>query len=158
MRKKAMAQMVALAEEEEEEEPSEEQRDAAVLVGKTELGLVNHGLESFDKGLKLLKAKPESLAAFAQESIRAAQELEEYGVSLDLKVNHGKCTHIYTFTHTFTHTFIHTFVRTCIHMYIHTRARAGFSYNSAAILLVTLSIVCLRFQYPLSIVSLREPE
>lgn len=77
--------------EDEDEEPSEEQRDAAVLVGKAELALVNHGLESFGKGLKLLKAKPES--AFAQESIRAAQELEEYGVSLDLKVNHGKLGH-----------------------------------------------------------------
>ncbi|KAK3843536.1 MAG: hypothetical protein J3R72DRAFT_473810 [Linnemannia gamsii] len=81
----AMKAMMVLAED-EDEEPSEEQTDAAVLVGKAELALVNHGLESFDKGLKLLKAKPES--AFAQESIRAAQELEEYGVSLDLKVNH----------------------------------------------------------------------
>lgn len=84
-----MKAMMVLAED-EEQEPSEDQRDAAVLVGKTELELVNHGLASFDKGLKLLKAKPES--AFAQESIRAAQELEEYGISMDLKVNHGKCT------------------------------------------------------------------
>lgn len=78
--------------DDEDEEPSEEQRDAAVLVGKAELALVNQGLESFGKGLKLLRAKPES--AFAQESIRAAQELEEYGVSLDLKANHGKLGHI----------------------------------------------------------------
>ncbi|KAF8934078.1 hypothetical protein BGZ47_010523 [Haplosporangium gracile] len=84
-RGKAMKAMMVLAED-DDEEPSEEQRDAAVLVGKTELAMVNHGLESFEKGLKLLKAKPES--AFAQESIRAAQELEEYGVSLDLKANH----------------------------------------------------------------------
>ncbi|KAF9911186.1 hypothetical protein EC991_004410 [Linnemannia zychae] len=84
-RGKAMKAMMALAED-EDEEPSEEHRDAAVLVGKTELDLVNHALESFEKGLQLLKAKPES--AFAQESIRAAQELEEYGVSLDLKVNY----------------------------------------------------------------------
>jgi hypothetical protein len=82
-----MKAMMVLAED-DEDEPSEEQRDTAVLVGKAELGLVNHGLESFDKGLKLLKAKAES--AFAQESMRAAQELEEYGTSLDLKINHGK--------------------------------------------------------------------
>ncbi|KAG0322744.1 hypothetical protein BGZ97_004399 [Linnemannia gamsii] len=84
-RGKAMKAMMVLAED-DEDEPSEEQRDTAVLVGKAELGLVNHGLESFDKGLKLLKAKAES--AFAQESMRAAQELEEYGTSLDLKINH----------------------------------------------------------------------
>ncbi|KAF9089648.1 hypothetical protein BGX29_011930 [Mortierella sp. GBA35] len=94
MRGKAMKAMMVLAED-EDEDPSEEQRDAAVLVGKAELALVNHGLESFEKGLKLIReAKPES-SAFAQESIRAAQELEEYGVSLDLKVNHALATKVF---------------------------------------------------------------
>ncbi|KAG0290914.1 hypothetical protein BGZ96_005635 [Linnemannia gamsii] len=91
-RGKAMKAMMVLAED-EEEEPSEEQRDAAVLVGKAELELANQGLASFDKGLKLLKAKPES--AFAQESIRAAQELEEYGISMDLKVNHELAVRVF---------------------------------------------------------------
>ncbi|KAF9919430.1 hypothetical protein FBU30_011033 [Linnemannia zychae] len=84
-RGKAMKALKTLAEE-EDEEPSEEQRDAALQVRKKELDLVNSGLDSFEKGLTILKSKPES--AFAQESIRAAQELEEYGVSLDLRVNH----------------------------------------------------------------------
>lgn len=91
-RNKAMKAMMVLADD-EDEEPSEEQRDGAVLVGKAELALVNQGLESFGKGLKLLRAKPES--AFAQESIRAAQELEEYGVSLDLKVNHDLAAKVF---------------------------------------------------------------
>ncbi|KAF9927844.1 hypothetical protein BGZ65_006574 [Modicella reniformis] len=79
--------------DDDDEEPSEERREAATLVEKAEIKLVQQALEHFHAGLNLLKSLPES--AFAQESIRAAQELEEYGVSLDLKVNSNLATTIF---------------------------------------------------------------
>ncbi|KAI9238424.1 MAG: hypothetical protein BYD32DRAFT_266947 [Podila humilis] len=42
-------------------------------------------MEVFNKGLKLLEATPGS--SFAQESIRATQEMEEYGVMVDIQLN-----------------------------------------------------------------------
>jgi len=79
--------------EEDDEEPSEEQQKAAALVGKKEKDLADRALKSFTTGLGLLRSKlPES--SFAEESIRAAQELEEYGVSLDPVLNRGKVIYV----------------------------------------------------------------
>lgn len=79
--------------EEDDDEPSEEQQKAAALVGKKEKDLADRALKSFTTGLGLLKTKlPES--SFAEESIRAAQELEEYGVSLDPVPNRGKFDYV----------------------------------------------------------------
>ncbi|KAG0266292.1 hypothetical protein BG011_002700 [Mortierella polycephala] len=84
LRKKAMKAMDTQAED-DDAEPSEEQREAAALVGKVEFKLATQATENFNKGLELLKATPES--DFAQQSIRVAQELEEYGVILDMRAN-----------------------------------------------------------------------
>ncbi|KAG0307800.1 hypothetical protein BGZ98_009731 [Dissophora globulifera] len=84
LRRQAMRTLIP-EDEDDDEEPSEEARDAATLVGKSEEKLVRQALDHFIKGLQLLKDK--SGSSFAQESIRATQELEEYGVSLDLKAN-----------------------------------------------------------------------
>ncbi|KAG0323064.1 hypothetical protein BGZ99_002958 [Dissophora globulifera] len=84
LRRQAMRTLIP-EDEDDDEEPSEEARDAATLVGKSEEKLVRQALDHFTKGLQLLKDK--SASSFAQESIRATQELEEYGVSLDLKAN-----------------------------------------------------------------------
>lgn len=84
LRKQAM-KTLTLEDDDDEEEPSEEQREAAALIGKLEAKLVDRAIEAFNAGLELLmKTKIDS---YAQESIRAAQELEEYGVSLDLRLN-----------------------------------------------------------------------
>ncbi|KAI7831262.1 hypothetical protein BC939DRAFT_438046 [Gamsiella multidivaricata] len=77
----------------EDEEPSEEQRDAATFVGKPEALLIYQVLEHFTKGLGLLKGEVGS--AFTEECIRAAQELEEYGVSLDLTYNIDLATKVF---------------------------------------------------------------
>ncbi|KAF9918955.1 hypothetical protein BX616_003746 [Lobosporangium transversale] len=75
----------------EEDELTEEQIETAGHIGKTEMNLIDNALENFDKGLSLLKKRkedpPESESTFAQESIRAAQELDEYGNTLDAKLN-----------------------------------------------------------------------
>ncbi|KAF9286459.1 hypothetical protein BGZ68_002883 [Mortierella alpina] len=84
MRKQAM-KTLTLDEDDDDDEPSEEQREAAALISKSEAKLADHAVQAFDSGLALLmKTKIDS---YAQESIRAAQELEEYGVSLDLRLN-----------------------------------------------------------------------
>ncbi|KAG0046054.1 hypothetical protein BGZ83_008741 [Gryganskiella cystojenkinii] len=78
LRRTAM-EVLEQEEEDDEDEPSEEQQKAAALVGKKEKETAERALKIFTKGLHLLKDKP----SFAQESVRTAQELEEYGVSLD---------------------------------------------------------------------------
>ncbi|KAF9183708.1 hypothetical protein BGZ51_000772 [Haplosporangium sp. Z 767] len=84
LRKKAMKTLETQVEE-DDVEPSEEQREAATLVGKVESQLATQAIENFNKGLEQLKATPES--DFAQQSIRVAQELEEYGVILEMRAN-----------------------------------------------------------------------
>ncbi|KAK3825831.1 MAG: hypothetical protein J3Q66DRAFT_110205 [Benniella sp.] len=79
-------------EDEDEDEVEDERLMAASLVGKTENKLAEQALDHFQAGLKLLKDQLGS--AFAQQSIRAAQELEEYGVSLNLKLNSDLATRI----------------------------------------------------------------
>ncbi|KAG0245833.1 hypothetical protein B0O80DRAFT_302093 [Mortierella sp. GBAus27b] len=93
LRRQAMKALELEEEDEDEEEASEERHKSAALVGKTEINLVQRTLEHFQTGLNLLKDQPDS--AFAQESIRAAQELEEYGISLDLKINTDLATRIF---------------------------------------------------------------
>ncbi|KAG0004186.1 hypothetical protein BGZ79_010055 [Entomortierella chlamydospora] len=82
-------------EEDDDDGPSEEQRDAAALVGKPETKLVNSSIENFIKGLALLKNSAKSESSFAQESTRAAQELEEYGIALDSNLNSELATKIF---------------------------------------------------------------
>ncbi|KAF9174002.1 hypothetical protein BGX21_007233 [Mortierella sp. AD011] len=82
-------------EDDDDDGPSEEQRDVAALVGKPEAKLVNSGIENFIKGLTLLKNSAKSESAFAQESTRAAQELEEYGIALDSNLNSELATKIF---------------------------------------------------------------
>ncbi|KAF9295747.1 hypothetical protein BGZ74_010668 [Mortierella antarctica] len=70
-------------EDEDEDEDDEEQEEAlraAAIVPRTESTLAKHAMDGFNKGLKILEATPGS--SFAQESIRATQEMEEYGVML----------------------------------------------------------------------------
>src|SRR5690349_13625597 len=71
----------------------EERRDEAALIGESEAKLVRSSLKNFNKGLALLKGNADQGAVFAQESIRIAQELEEYGVAIDIKINKGKRIH-----------------------------------------------------------------
>ncbi|KAF9113352.1 hypothetical protein BGX27_001741 [Mortierella sp. AM989] len=92
LRRKAMK---ALELEDEDDEPSEEQKDAAALIGKPEAKLVNSAIENFNKGLTLLKSSAKSESLFAQESIRSAQELEEYGIALDPSLNSDLATNIF---------------------------------------------------------------
>ncbi|KAF9357040.1 hypothetical protein BGX26_004336 [Mortierella sp. AD094] len=89
--------MKALEPEDEDDDdgPSEEQQDAAALVGKPEAKLVNSAIENFVKGLTLLKNNAKLESAFAQESTRAAQELEEYGIALDSNLNSELATRIF---------------------------------------------------------------
>lgn len=77
-------------EDEDEDEDDEEQEEAlraAAIVPRTESTLAKHAMEVFNKGLKLLEAT--SGSSFAQESIRATQEMEEYGVMVDIQLNNG---------------------------------------------------------------------
>ncbi|KAF9936527.1 hypothetical protein BGZ67_002250 [Mortierella alpina] len=84
LRKQALKNLTQ-EDDEDDDEPSEEQREAASLISNPEAKLANQAIQAFNSGLALLvKTKIDS---YAQESIRAAQELEEYGVSLDLKLN-----------------------------------------------------------------------
>ncbi|KAG0091630.1 hypothetical protein BGZ92_000222 [Podila epicladia] len=75
-------------EDEDEDEDDEEQEEtlrAAAIVPRTESTLAKHAMDVFNKGLKILEATPGS--SFAQESIRATQEMEEYGVMVDIQLN-----------------------------------------------------------------------
>ncbi|KAF8941308.1 hypothetical protein EDD21DRAFT_370871 [Dissophora ornata] len=92
LRRQAMKALIP-ENDDDDEEPSEEAQDAAALIGKPESKLVQQALGHFSQGLKVLKEKAEPV--FAQESIRAAQELEEYGVSLDLKLNGDFATKVF---------------------------------------------------------------
>ncbi|KAF9399773.1 hypothetical protein BGZ94_005648 [Podila epigama] len=60
---------------------------AAATVPPKEVTLAKQAVEVFNKGLNLLKDVPQS--TFAEESIRATQELEEYGVAVDIQLNRG---------------------------------------------------------------------
>ncbi|KAF9432710.1 hypothetical protein BGZ76_010431 [Entomortierella beljakovae] len=73
---------------------TEEQRDAAALVGRSEVKLVRSSLDNFNKGLNLLKDKENQEQVFSQESIRTAQELEEYSIAMDIKINKDLATSI----------------------------------------------------------------
>lgn len=77
-------------EDEDEDEDDEEQEEAlraAAIVPRTESTLAKHAMDGFNKGLEILEATPGS--SFAQESIRATQEMEEYGVMVDIQLNNG---------------------------------------------------------------------
>ncbi|KAI1307874.1 hypothetical protein EDD11_004376 [Mortierella claussenii] len=80
-----------LEDEQDAEEPTEEQMDAAGQVGKVEYKLIESALDNFTKGLALLTDS----TLFAQESFRASQELDEYGISLDLKLNQELATRVF---------------------------------------------------------------
>ncbi|KAG0203664.1 hypothetical protein BGX28_004108 [Mortierella sp. GBA30] len=89
LRRQAM-KTILLVDEDDEDEPSEEQKEVAGRISKPEAKLAEHAIESFNKGLALLKAT--KIDAYAQEAIRAAQELEEYGISVDLTLNKALAT------------------------------------------------------------------
>ncbi|KAF8979541.1 hypothetical protein BGZ46_005308 [Entomortierella lignicola] len=93
LRNKAMKTLQL--EDDDDDEPSEEQQDAAALVGKPEAKLVNSAIGNFTKGLTLLKNSAKSESAFAKESTRAAQELEEYGIMLDSNLNRELATKVF---------------------------------------------------------------
>ncbi|KAG0031992.1 hypothetical protein BGZ81_000162 [Podila clonocystis] len=86
LRKEALK--AAHGDDEDEDEDDEEQEEAlraAAIVPRTESTLAKHAMDVFNKGLKILEATPGS--SFAQESIRATQEMEEYGVMVDIQLN-----------------------------------------------------------------------
>ncbi|KAF9975605.1 hypothetical protein BGZ73_000671 [Actinomortierella ambigua] len=63
----------------------DEAHQKAATIPKKEQELATKAIEAFDKGLGLLKQdSKDAETLFAKESIRAAQELEEYGVSIDM--------------------------------------------------------------------------
>ncbi|KAF9198915.1 hypothetical protein BGZ49_000137 [Haplosporangium sp. Z 27] len=93
LRNKAMKALQL--EDDDDDEPSEEQQDAAALVGKPEAKLVNSAIGNFTKGLALFFNSAKSESAFAKESTRAAQELEEYGIMLDSNLNRELATKVF---------------------------------------------------------------
>ncbi|KAG0327132.1 hypothetical protein BG000_001090 [Podila horticola] len=80
-----IAELSADEDEDEDDEEQEEALRAAAIVPRTESTLAKHAMDVFNKGLKLLEVTPGS--SFAQESIRATQEMEEYGVMVDIQLN-----------------------------------------------------------------------
>ncbi|KAG0234747.1 hypothetical protein BGW42_006210 [Actinomortierella wolfii] len=72
----------------------EEVLQKASTIPTKEHSLVTEAIEAFKTGLDLLKGQDP--VAFAKESIRAAQELEEYGVSVDLSFNTSFAETIFT--------------------------------------------------------------
>ncbi|KAG0256602.1 hypothetical protein DFQ27_005648, partial [Actinomortierella ambigua] len=69
----------------------EEAHQKAATIPKKEQDLVTKAIKSFEKGLGLMKQQQQKedqqvapMSLFAKESIRAAQELEEYGASVDM--------------------------------------------------------------------------
>ncbi|KAF9586559.1 hypothetical protein BGW38_002076 [Lunasporangiospora selenospora] len=95
LRRRAIKAAMPVDEDEQDQKDAfddEETHRAAATVGKREAGLVQDALKQFERGLVLLKSKGGSV--FGQESIRVAQELEEYGVALDMQLNSDLATQV----------------------------------------------------------------